>query len=274
MFRRVWLQVKFAAAATIVASLWPNRWCWAANRENTTLGSPYLKAQGDSEKVGFSFSRDERDGFSAFILEYFNRPGGWFWYAFEQGDSGAGECEDVSRSMVKAVHVAIFTHCHVLVAMHDLYLPVISVEPQNGFGSGRFQAGNQVGGLCFDLCDVACPDMLAKLLTWNAAPQPKGRAHAFATLIIDKRTNPSNASSGCWRPCLPRGSGTWRKADRTEIKIVTSAPDVQNRDSETRALRTGRIANNAWVALTPPFATADGVRWLAPVELFRYKTDS
>ena len=63
--------------------------------------------------------------------------------------------------MVKAVCVAVFTHCHVLVAMHDLYLPVISVEPQNGFGSGRFQAGYQVGGLCFDLCDVACPDMLA-----------------------------------------------------------------------------------------------------------------
>lgn len=45
--------------------------------------------------------------------------------------------------------------------MHDLYLPMISVEPQNGFGSGRFQAGYQVGGFCFAFCEVASPDMLA-----------------------------------------------------------------------------------------------------------------
>lgn len=83
--------------------------------------------------------------------------------------------------MVKAVRVAIFTHCHVLVAMHDLYLPVIFVEPQNGFGSGRFQAGNQVGGLCFDLCDVACPDMLAIADNpGDATNCGPGIAHVFA----------------------------------------------------------------------------------------------
>lgn len=45
--------------------------------------------------------------------------------------------------------------------MHDLYLPVISVELQNGFRCGRCQAGYQVGGFCFAFCDVTCPDVLA-----------------------------------------------------------------------------------------------------------------
>jgi len=63
--------------------------------------------------------------------------------------------------MVRAVGVSVFAHGHVFVAMHDLYLPVISVELQNGFRSGRFKAGYQVGGFCFAFCDVACPDMLA-----------------------------------------------------------------------------------------------------------------
>ena len=89
--------------------------------------------------------------------------------------------------MVKAVRVAIFTHCHVLVAMHDLYLPVISVEPQNGFGSGCFQAGYQVGGLCFDLCGVACPDMLAIADTRTSGFLVKSIFYSAPSQLIGQR---------------------------------------------------------------------------------------
>ncbi len=63
--------------------------------------------------------------------------------------------------MVRAVRVAIFAHSHVLVAMHDLYLPVISVELQNGFWRGRCHAGYQVGDFRFVFYNIACPNMLA-----------------------------------------------------------------------------------------------------------------
>lgn len=86
--------------------------------------------------------------------------------------------------MVRAVRVAIFTHCHVFVAMHDLYLPVISVEAQNGFWCGRCHAGYQVGDLRFVFCNIACSNMLAIAGdTGDAADCGPCIAHIFAKCI-------------------------------------------------------------------------------------------
>ena len=63
--------------------------------------------------------------------------------------------------MVRAVRVAIFSQCYVLVSMHDLYLPVISIEPQDGFWCRSWHAGYQVCDFRFVLGDLARPNMLA-----------------------------------------------------------------------------------------------------------------
>ena len=63
--------------------------------------------------------------------------------------------------MVRVVRVTILSQCHVLVAMHDLYLPVISVELQNAFRCRRCYAGYQVCGFYLAFYDLACSDMLA-----------------------------------------------------------------------------------------------------------------
>lgn len=90
--------------------------------------------------------------------------------------------------MFRAVRVAVFAQCHVLVAMHDLYLPVISVEAQNGFGRDRFQAGYQVGDFCLAFCDVACPDMLAIAGNPGDATDCGPRiAHVFAKCVSGQK---------------------------------------------------------------------------------------
>ena len=63
--------------------------------------------------------------------------------------------------MVRAVRVAILSQRYILVAMHYLNLPVISVELQNEFWWGRWHAGYQVCDFRFTSCDVTGPDMLA-----------------------------------------------------------------------------------------------------------------
>ena len=45
--------------------------------------------------------------------------------------------------------------------MHNFYLPMISVEAQNGLWCGVCHAGYQVGDFCFAFYNDACPDMLA-----------------------------------------------------------------------------------------------------------------
>lgn len=68
--------------------------------------------------------------------------------------------------------------------MHNLDLPVISVELQNGFWCGRCHAGYQVGGFRFAFCDVACPDMLAIAGdAGNAADCGPCVAHVFAERV-------------------------------------------------------------------------------------------
>lgn len=63
--------------------------------------------------------------------------------------------------MVRTVCVAIFSQCDVLVSMHDFNLPMISIEPQNGFWCGRCHAGYQIGDLRFAFRDLAFADMAA-----------------------------------------------------------------------------------------------------------------
>jgi hypothetical protein len=74
--------------------------------------------------------------------------------------------------------------------MHDLYLPVISVEAQNGFGCGRVQTGYQIGGFCFIFCHVAGPDMLAIAGDPGDAPDcGPCIAHVFAECAHGQKFN-------------------------------------------------------------------------------------
>ena len=86
--------------------------------------------------------------------------------------------------MVRAVRVAILSQCHILVAMHYLYLPVISVELQNDFWCGCWHAGYQVCDFRFTSCDVTCPDMLAiSSDASDAADCGPCSAHVFAERV-------------------------------------------------------------------------------------------
>ena len=123
---------------------------------SSSLGS----SQGDSEKPDFFVSCDDRDSFCAIILDYFDRSCRRFCDAFKQGQGATGEREDILRRMVRTVCVAIFSQCDVLVSMHDFNLPMISIEPQNGFWCGRCHTGYQIGNLRFAFRDLAFADMI------------------------------------------------------------------------------------------------------------------
>lgn len=62
--------------------------------------------------------------------------------------------------MVFSVCVAILAEADVLVAVHDLDLPMRAVEAQKGFGSWGIETGDQIGGLDLGFHDTSSSDMV------------------------------------------------------------------------------------------------------------------
>ena len=156
-----------------------------------------MARQGDSEKPDFFVSCDDRDSFGTIILDYFDRSCRRFCDAFKQGQGATGEREDILRRIVRTVCVAIFSQCDVLVSMHDFNLPMISIEPQNGFWCDRCHAGYQIGDLRFAFRDLAFADMAATTGdTRDAGDCRPCIAHVFAERVGGQKLNiaPINSS--------------------------------------------------------------------------------
>lgn len=100
--------------------------------------------------------------------------------AFQQCSCGTDQREHISRGVVFAVCVAILAKADILVAVHDLDVPMRAVEAQKGRGARRIEAGDQIGGLDLGFHDASGPDMitLAGDACNGSQRRPRG-AHGF-----------------------------------------------------------------------------------------------